>query len=600
MKFTLGNYYPASSLVHRLDPRTKILVSVWLMILLFVFSSPLAMAAYGLALLSLIALARVPLGLVLRTLRPIALLAALAFVVNTLTGGPPELWRIGPIAISQPGLDTGLRMALRLFYLILTTQLLLTLTTTPILIADGLEALLKPFARFGFPAHELAMMMSIALRFVPTLAEETDKIMKAQSSRGADYDTGGAFARARGLVSVLVPLFASALKRADELATAMEARCYRGGDGRTKLRQLQLGRLDLLFVLIVVVLTRRSWSSNMSCASESDRLERAAGSDVGESSGVRGLPPGLVLDATTERLLPRPFVRPDESRDRGRAPAGRRRLVLVTAYDGSDWAGWQWQANAPSLQGELERVLSRLSGEAIRVVGCSRTDAGVHAACHVSHFDTSWSIPAERLPLALSGQLAPSIKVLHGGEAAPDFHSRFDCAEKTYAYQIWNARLPSPFAARWSARVPQPLDVERMAAACPALVGEHDFTSFRAAGSEVLTSTRTLTDVHIECPAPGNGPLPLLSPVEAAQGRLIRIVVSGSGFLYNMMRIIAGTLVAVGEGILEPEALAAIIAARDRLAAGRTMPASGLILERVRYRATAPGTACTPPPLRAD
>ncbi|MDI9497530.1 MAG: energy-coupling factor transporter transmembrane component T [Bacillota bacterium] len=253
MSFTIGNYYPADSPLHRVDPRAKILGSLVLMVTLFLFSRPVAMLAYTLFLLVLVAVARIPLRLVLGTLRPILMLALIALIANILTGPEPWLWQRSFLRLSLPGLETGLTMALRLCLLILTTQLLLTLTTTPILIADGLEALFAPFTRFGFPAHELAMMMSIALRFVPTLAEEADKIMKAQSSRGADYDTGGVLARARGLISVLVPLFVSALKRADELATAMEARCYRGGEGRTKLRPLVFRRRDALFSLAVAL-----------------------------------------------------------------------------------------------------------------------------------------------------------------------------------------------------------------------------------------------------------------------------------------------------------------------------------------------------------
>ena len=144
-------------------------------------------------------------------------------------------------------------MAVRLTLLIMNTTLLLTLTTTPVMVADAMEKLFAPLRRFGFPAHEMAMMMSIALRFVPTLLEETDKIMKAQSSRGADYDTGGLISKARGLVSVLIPLFVSAFKRAEDLAIAMEARCYRGGEGRTRLKSLQYQKIDGVFVIVLAL-----------------------------------------------------------------------------------------------------------------------------------------------------------------------------------------------------------------------------------------------------------------------------------------------------------------------------------------------------------
>lgn len=261
MKLSLGNYYAGDSFLHRLDPRVKILASIILMIVLFMLTDLIPLVVFGLVLLLVTFVAKIPPKLVLRSVKPIMLLAVIAFLINVFTVPGEAIWSWRSIAVTKEGLSLGLRMAVRLFYLVMSTQLCLTLTTTPLEIADGIESLLKPFARFGFPAHELAMMMSIALRFVPTLSQETEKIIKAQSSRGADYDTGGALARARGLVSVLIPLFVSAFKRAEELATAMEARCYRGGEGRTKLRVLRYRTADglaaaaiVLFSTILIVL----------------------------------------------------------------------------------------------------------------------------------------------------------------------------------------------------------------------------------------------------------------------------------------------------------------------------------------------------------
>lgn len=252
MKLSLGNYYPSNSFLHRLDPRVKIVSSVLLMVFLFMISSVVPLLVFGIALIFLTLLARIPFSLVLRSVKPVMMLASIAFLINIFTVTGEVLWSWRFLSISQEGLSLGLRMGIRLFYLVMSTQLCLTLTTTPLEIADGIESLLKPLARFGFPAHELAMMMSIALRFVPTLSEETEKIIKAQSSRGADYDTGGAIARARGLISVLIPLFVSAFKRAEDLATAMEARCYRGGEGRTKMRVLVFGQKDLMALVLTV------------------------------------------------------------------------------------------------------------------------------------------------------------------------------------------------------------------------------------------------------------------------------------------------------------------------------------------------------------
>ncbi|MEA4890819.1 MAG: energy-coupling factor transporter transmembrane component T [Clostridiaceae bacterium] len=254
-QISLGRYYPGDSLLHRLDPRVKIVISLFYMILVFLVQSAIPMAVLGLLTLALVLLSRVPLRQILNSLKPILFILVFAFVINLVTVQGDTWMEIGPLKITDQGVYTALRMAARLILLIVSTTLFLTLTTTPILVADALESLLNPLRRIGFPVHEMAMMMSIALRFVPTLLEETDKIMKAQSSRGADYDTGGLIAKARGLVSVLIPLFVSAFKRAEDLAVAMEARCYRGGEGRTRLKVMRFKRSDLLFSLLMVVLT---------------------------------------------------------------------------------------------------------------------------------------------------------------------------------------------------------------------------------------------------------------------------------------------------------------------------------------------------------
>ncbi len=255
---TLGRYYPGDSPLHRMDPRLKILVAILTMTAVFLIKKPFAIAVLTAGIGGGIALSRIPFRQVLRSVRPILFVILFAFFLNLFTVPGNELVKLGPLRITDASIETAIRMALRLVLLIVSTSVILTLTTTPILIADALESLLKPLERLRFPVHELAMMMSIALRFVPTLSEETAKIMKAQSSRGADYDTGGVIQKARGLVSVLVPLFISAFRRAEDLAVAMEARCYRGGKGRTKLKVMRLTRLDawaaVVFVLFIAVL----------------------------------------------------------------------------------------------------------------------------------------------------------------------------------------------------------------------------------------------------------------------------------------------------------------------------------------------------------
>ena len=240
-------------MLFRSDPRTKLLGVVLMMTLIFLAQKPIAMLALVLVTTGLIMLSRVPVKQVLMGMRPILFILVFAFLLNLFTGTGEAWLRLGPLTITDQGVWTAVRMAVRLTLLIMNTTLLLTLTTTPVMVADAMEKLFAPLRRFGFPAHEMAMMMSIALRFVPTLLEETDKIMKAQSSRGADYDTGGLISKARGLVSVLIPLFVSAFKRAEDLAIAMEARCYRGGEGRTRLKSLQYQKIDGVFVIVLAL-----------------------------------------------------------------------------------------------------------------------------------------------------------------------------------------------------------------------------------------------------------------------------------------------------------------------------------------------------------
>ena len=254
-QISLGRYYPGDSVLHRLDPRTKIIIAIFYMVLVFVIQAAVPMILLCLFTLALIILSRVPIKYVLNSIKPILFILIFAFVINLFTVKGDAWLNLGPLTITYQGIYTALRMAARLTLLILSTTLFMTLTTTPILIADAMEKLLNPLRKIGFPAHEMAMMMSIALRFVPTLLEETDKIMKAQSSRGADYDTGGLIAKARGLVSVLIPLFVSAFKRAEDLAVAMEARCYRGGEGRTRLKIMKLQRLDLVFGVSILLIS---------------------------------------------------------------------------------------------------------------------------------------------------------------------------------------------------------------------------------------------------------------------------------------------------------------------------------------------------------
>lgn len=250
---TLGQYFPGNTLIHRLDPRTKLLFTVLYIIALFSARGGVAYIVLFAVLCACIAISKISPKTILRGMRPILFIIVLTAVLNIFyTPGDPILqWKF--LKITVEGLWAAFFMVLRISFLI-TCTFLLTYTTSPIMLTDGLEKLLGPLKRLRVPVHELSMMMSIALRFIPTLIEETDKIMSAQKARGADFDTGNLFQKAKALVPLLVPLFISAFRRADELATAMECRCYHGGEGRTRLRQLRFLGTDIAALLCGVLL----------------------------------------------------------------------------------------------------------------------------------------------------------------------------------------------------------------------------------------------------------------------------------------------------------------------------------------------------------
>ena len=251
---TIGQFFPGDSFMHRLDPRTKIVLTIALIVCVFLSQGFLGFAA--IFAFALVACRTTGIGLkfIVRGLKPILYIVVLTFVLNLFfqTNGT-ILVQWGVLRITAEGLRRAAYMALRLVLLVIVSQLL-TLTTSPIALTDGLESLMKPLKRVKFPAHEIAMMMSIALRFIPTLMEEADKIMKAQQARGADFESGNLLRRAKAMVPLLVPLFVSAFRRADELAMAMEARCYHGGEGRTRMRQLRFSRLDIWAFVLVAAL----------------------------------------------------------------------------------------------------------------------------------------------------------------------------------------------------------------------------------------------------------------------------------------------------------------------------------------------------------
>ena len=245
---TIGQYFPGDTIVHRLDPRIKIIIiSLFIGSLFFINSFIPYIFILGF-ILAVVKISEIPLKFIIKGIKPLLFIILITFTINVFLTKGEVLYELGPLVVTKEGLSLAVFMALRLIFLITGTSLL-TLTTSPIALTDGIEKLLSPFKKVGLPAHELAMMMTIALRFIPTLLEETDKIMKAQMARGADFESGNILSRAKNLVPLLVPLFINAFRRADELATAMEARCYRGGDNRTRLNELKLKRLDIVTMI---------------------------------------------------------------------------------------------------------------------------------------------------------------------------------------------------------------------------------------------------------------------------------------------------------------------------------------------------------------
>ena len=240
---TLGQYFPGNSPIHRMDPRTKLLALILYIVTIFIADGLIPYVICAASLVAVIRISRIPLKLIMKSLKPIVIIIIFTGALNILYTPGTELFRLWIFRVTVEGIRTAITMIVRILLLVASTSLL-TYTTSPMALTDGLESLLGPLKKFHVPVHEFSMMMSIALRFIPTLIEETDKIMSAQKARGADFESGNIFQRAKALVPVLVPLFISAFRRADELACAMECRLYHGGEHRTRLHSLRYGKVD--------------------------------------------------------------------------------------------------------------------------------------------------------------------------------------------------------------------------------------------------------------------------------------------------------------------------------------------------------------------
>ena len=260
-EITIGQYYPVDSVIHRLDPRTKLAGTLLFIVALFCANNVAGYAIITVFLAAVIKLSNVPFKFIVRGLRAVLVLLLISVLFNLFLTSGTVIWQFKFLKITEEGLRLSVFMALRLIYLVIGYSVM-TLTTTPNQLTDGMEQGLRGFAKFHVPVHEIAMMMSIALRFIPILVEETDRIMKAQTARGADFESGGLMQRIKNMIPLLVPLFVAAFRRATDLAMAMEARCYRGGVGRTKMKPLHYSGRDriaylILFAFVAAVIAAR-------------------------------------------------------------------------------------------------------------------------------------------------------------------------------------------------------------------------------------------------------------------------------------------------------------------------------------------------------
>ena len=243
-----------------------------------------------------------------------------------------------------------------------------------------------------------------------------------------------------------------------------------------------------------------------------------------------------------------------------------RNIKLTIEYDGKEYNGWQKQPNKLNIQGEIERAIQNITGKQVELIGSGRTDAGVHAFGQVANFKIDSDFPIEKMAIAINSQLKKSIRIKKTEEVSPEFHSRYNCHSKTYQYVIDNSEQGSAIYRCLSYHVPQELDVEKMQKAVTYFVGEHDFSSFKSSGTSSKSSVRIIYDANVE-----------------KDGERVKISLTGNGFLYNMVRIISGTLVEVGLNNIEPEDIPKIIEAKNRQMAGKTLPPQGLFLMKVEY-----------------
>ena len=427
-KMIFGRFIPGDSFIHRLDARAKLIFVFLFIAVVFIANNWITYGILVAFTFLIIRMSRIRLYFLINGLKPVVILIIFTFLLHlffTREGAIIFEWKF--VKIYEEGLRQGIFISIRFFVLVILTSIL-TLTTTPISITDALETLLNPLKKWKLPVHELALMMSISLRFIPTLMDETDKIMKAQMARGSDMTTGSMKERMNAIVPLLIPLFVSAFKRAEDLATAMEVRGYKGGEGRTRYRKLEWATKDTVIIVTLLILA-------------------------------------IVLVYFRSVM---------EVYDM--------RLRAIISYDGNAFSGYQVQPGKRTVQLELERVLQIMhKGTIVKVVASGRTDAGVHATGQVIHFDSPLTLPMDRWRTALNVQLPGDIRVLSVEQVQDDFHARYDAIGKTYRY-IWSLNeVHSPFERNYSVHVERyKPNIDWMKEASVHLLGTHDFSSFCA------------------------------------------------------------------------------------------------------------------------
>lgn len=419
------------------------------------------------------------------------------------------MFSIKGFTIYSDAVNQTLYIVVRLMLMVIITTVL-TATTKPLDLTLGIEKLLKPFEKVGVPAHIIAMIISIALRFIPTLIEETQRIMNAQASRGVDLENGSIKEKIMAILSLIVPLFVSAFDRADQLANAMEARGYDPSRKRTRYKVLKMQTIRLCF-------------NDFKC--------------------FRSLCLYWYLGIMIVKAL--------------------------VSYDGFNYAGWQKQENALGIQQVIEEALYKITKENVDVVASGRTDAGVHALGQVFHFETSKNIPAIQYERALNALLPKDIRILKTEEMPDDFHARFSAVGKRYDY-FCSYDIKNPFNYKYRNLLTKKLDIETMKNASKVFLGSHDFTSFASSKIDPRKPrVKTISNIEIN-----------------EEGTDVHFIFEGTGFLRYQVRMMTGTLIAVGQHKIDIDDVQRMLDAKDKSACRYNAPSCGLYLVEVKYNET--------------